>query len=92
MAKKVAQAQVAVLKTIKLTEKHTPTYLTAEEIKFPASQIMEGHMREDPQTTPQLAVPIAVPEECFWQDGWYKSNSFEHTVGGLALIPFLCLL
>ena len=55
------------------------------------ARLIEGFRREDPPSTPQLAVPISVPEEC--QQAAYQTNN-DHTraSGDLAIIAFYYLL
>ena len=52
---------------------------------------LEGYRRDDPPSTPQLAVPLAVPEECYIAA--YKTNNPQtQAVGDLALVAFFYLL
>ena len=52
---------------------------------------LEGYRREDPPSTPQLAVPVAVPEECF-KLAYTSNDPLNNAVGDLALIAFYYLL
>ena len=59
--------------------------------KTPVARLLEGFRREDPPATPQLALPIKVPEEC--QNAGLKSkHPFNIAVGDLAIIAFYYLL
>ena len=53
--------------------------------------LIEGYRREDPPSTPQLALPISVPEQCF-KTGQASKNTFLQAVGELSLIAFYYLL
>ena len=53
--------------------------------------MVEGFRRLDPPTTPQLAVPISLPNMCF-QYGINQNDPKQSTVGCLALIAFYYLL
>ena len=54
-------------------------------------RLVEGFRRQDPPSTPQLAVPITVPNQAFTQG--QKSNNAKHqAVGCLTLIAFYYLL
>ena len=55
------------------------------------ARLLEGYRREDPPSTPQLAVPVAVPEACF-KIAYQTNNPINHAVGDLALIAFYYLL
>ena len=52
---------------------------------------MEGYKRCDPPATPQLAVPIMVPEECQKQ-AYETKDPRQHAMGDLAIIAFYYLL
>ena len=55
------------------------------------ARLVEGFRRQDPPATPQLAIPVAVPEQCY--NRGYKSSSYkEQAIGDLALIAFYYLL
>ena len=52
---------------------------------------MEGYKRLDPPATPQLAIPIQIPEHC--QLMAYKTkNQVDRAIGDLAIIAFYYLL
>jgi hypothetical protein len=53
--------------------------------------MVEGYRRLDPPTTPQLAVPVAVPNACF-KAGLLSSDPATKAAGCLALIAFYFLL
>ena len=72
-AQSVSQALAAISKTIELVGKRSPIYQTEKTYKTPVTRLLEGYRREDPPSTPQLAVPVAVPEACFKMT--YKTNN-----------------
>ena len=90
-AQSVSQALAAISKTIELVGKRSPIYQTEKTYKTPVARLLEGYRREDPPSTPQLAVPVAVPEACF-KIAYQTNNPINHAVGDLALIAFYYLL
>ncbi len=55
------------------------------------ARALEGWRRSDPASTPQLAVPVAVPTLMFTK-AQQQHNPFHQAVGDLALIAFFYLL
>ncbi len=55
------------------------------------ARALEGWRRSDPASTPQLAVPVAVPTLMF-SKAQRQNNPFHHAVSDLALIAFYYLL
>ncbi len=55
------------------------------------ARALEGWRRSDPASTPQLAVPVAVPTIMFTK-AKQQNNPFHQAVGDLALIAFYYLL
>ena len=53
--------------------------------------MVEGYRRLDPPTTPQLAVPVTVPNECF-KESMLSSSAKTQAAGCLSLIAFYYLL
>ena len=53
--------------------------------------MVEGLRREDPPSTPQLAVPVSVPEQC-QKIAQHSSSNKAKAIGDLAIIAFYYLL
>ena len=90
-ASSVAQALAAISKTFELAGKQSPVYQTEKVYKAAVARQMEGYKRCDPPSTPQLAVPIMVPEECQRQ-AYTTKNPVLKAVGDLSIIAFYYLL
>ena len=87
----VTKALAAISKTIELAGESSPLYKSEKTYKTPVARLIEGYRREDPPSTPQLAIPICVPEEC--QDAGNRSkHPFKQAVGDLSIIAFYYLL
>ena len=87
----VTKALAAISKTIELAGEPSPLYKAEKTYKTPVARLIEGFRREDPPATPQLALPIKVPQEC--QNAGLKSHHpFKMAVGDLAIIAFYYLL
>ena len=87
----VAQALAAVTKTCELAGERSLVLQTEKTYKVPVGRLVEGLRREDPPSTPQLAVPVSVPEQCLTnaqQEGTNKAKA----IGDLAIIAFYYLL
>jgi hypothetical protein len=54
-------------------------------------RMVEGYRRLDPPTTPQLAVPVAIPNSCF-RSSRLSSDPLTRTAGCLIIIAFYFLL
>ena len=54
--------------------------------------MVEGYRRLDPPTTPQLAVPISIPNECFQLATTCHNDPKQEAAGCLSLIAFYYLL
>ena len=87
----VTKALAAISKTIKLAGEQSPIYKAEKTYRIPVAQLIEGYRREDPPATPQLALPIRVPEEC-QNAGERTNNTFKQAVGDLSVIAFYYLL
>ena len=87
----VSQALAAISKTIELAGKCSPIFKAEKTYKTPVARQLEGYKREDPPSTPQLAVPLEVPEECL-RLAYTTKNTAKQAVGDLAVIAFFYLL
>ena len=87
----VTQALAAISKTIELAGEQSPIYSSDKIYKLPVARLIEGFRREDPPSTPQLAVPVSVPEMC-QKIGYRTHNDFLRAVGDLSIIAFFYLL
>ena len=82
----------AITKTFELAGQLSPIYQpgTTKYVTNIQRQI-EGYRRDDPPVTPQLAVPVAVPNFVF-DKGAASGNPFEAALGNLSLIAFYFML
>ena len=87
----VTQALAAISTTIELAGESSPIYKTEKAYKLPVARLIEGYRREDPPSTPQLALPIAVPEQCL-KAGRQSNNPYLKAIGELSIIAFYYLL
>ena len=87
----VTKALAAISKTIELAGEQSPIYKSEKVYKLLVARLIEGFRREDPPSTPQLAVPVKVPEMCR-EIGYRSNNDFLRTIGDLSLIAFDYLL
>ena len=87
----VATAMSAITTSIKLAGKRCPFKETEDNYVLPIKRLVEGLKRDDPPAIPQLAVPIAVPEECC-KRGLASSSYCEQATGDLTIIAFYYLL
>ena len=87
----VTQALSAISKTCELAGESSPVLQTEKTYKVPVGRLVEGFRREDPPATPQLAVPVTVPEECYNRAAKLGTNK-ALAIGDLALIAFYYLL
>ena len=83
----VTQALSAITKTCELVGEPSPVLQTEKTYKVPVGWMVEGLRREDPPSTPQLAVPVEVPEQCITMAQLEGINKAK-TVGDLAIITF----
>ena len=87
----VTQALAAITKTCELAGEPSPVLQAEKTYRAPVARLVEGFRREDPPATPQLAIPVAVPIQCY--NAAYKTSSNKQkAVGDLALIAFYYLL
>ena len=87
----VTKALAAISKTIELAGEPSPLYKAEKTYKTPVARLIEGYRREDPPATPQLALPVKVPQEC-QNCGFRSQHPFKIAVGDLAIIAFYYLL
>ena len=87
----VTKALAAISTTIELAGESSPIYKTEKTYKLPVARLIEGYRREDPPSTPQLALPIAVPEQCL-KAGRQSKNPYLSAIGELSIIAFYYLL
>ena len=87
----VKDALAAISKTFQLVGQQSPIYETEGEYILPVKRCLEGFRREDPPTIPQLAVPVAVPEELA-KLSYCSTCPFQQAIGDLGLIGFYYLL
>jgi hypothetical protein len=74
-----------------LAGQQSPVYREEGKYKVSIERMVEGYRRLDPPTTPQLAVPISVPNEGFLT-GTKSNDPRLHAAGCLSLIAFYYLL
>ena len=87
----VTTALASISKTCELAGKQSPIYRAPDTYQLPIERLVEGMRREDPMPTPQLAVPISVPEKCH-EIGYLIGSEKAKAEGDLALIAFYYLL
>ena len=61
----VSKALAAISTTIEMGGQPLPIYKTEKAYKVPVARLIEGFKREDPPSTPQLAIPVKVPNQCY---------------------------
>ena len=87
----VKDTLAAISKTIELAGERSPVYKTDKNYKTPVARLIEGFKREDPPAVPQIAIPVAVVEQCLKRA--YKSTTpFQQAQGDLSVIAFFFLL
>ena len=59
----ISNALAAISKTIELAGEQSPVYQAHKVYTLPIQRCIEGFQREHPPAIPQLAVPVAVPNE-----------------------------
>ena len=84
-------AIAAINQTIQLVGQQTPLYKAEQKYQLTIERMVEGFRREDPPATPQLAVPITVPNACY-EAGLKSSKQELRTAGCLSLVAFYFLL
>jgi hypothetical protein len=87
----VTTALVAISKTIQLAGELSPIYWEKGKYKVSIARMVKGFRRLDPPTTPQLAVPVAVPNACFTA-GQLSDDPITKAADCLALIMLYFLL
>ena len=87
----VTQALSAISKTCELVGEPSPILQTEKTYKVPVAWLVEGFRREDPPSTPQLAIPVTVPEQCLIS-GYKSDSNKQKAIGDLAIISFYYLL
>ena len=87
----VANALASISKTIELAGEHSPVYTSPDTYILPVQRCLEGFRQEDPLAIPQLAVPVAVPNEAF-KIAYQTPNPYSQATGDLILIAFYYLL
>ena len=87
----VSEALAAISKTIELAGQPSPVYRFEETYILPVQRCIEGMRREDPPSTPQLALPVAVPIQSF-TTAQGSSDHRLHATADLSIIAFFYLL
>ena len=87
----VATEMSAITASIKLAGKRCPFKETKDNYVLPIKRLVEGLKGEDPPAIPQLAVLIAVPEECC-KRGLASSSFCEQATVDPTIIAFYYLL
>jgi hypothetical protein len=87
----VTDALASINQTIQLAGQQTPLYRAPQVYTLPLERMIEGFRREDPPSTPQLAVPITVANACF-ETALKSTDTKVQTTGQLVLIAFYYLL
>ena len=87
----VSDALSAISKTIELAGEQSPLYRADNRYTLTIERLVEGFRREDPRSTPQLAVPITVPNHAF-TTGMKSKCTKKQAEGCLSLIAFYYLL
>ena len=87
----MSKALAAISTTIEMGGQPSPIYKTEKNYKVPVAQLIEGFKREDPPSTPQLAVPVSVPNQCFTL-AYRTKNEYLRAQGDLAIIAYYYLL
>ena len=87
----VTSALAAISKTIKLAGQQSPIYRGDQKYTLAIERMVEGFRREDPPSTPQLAVPVTVPHNCY-SAGLLSQDPQILASGCLATIAFYFLL
>jgi hypothetical protein len=84
-------ALLSINQTIQLAGKQTPLYRAPQIYTLPLERLIEGFRRDDPPSTPQLAVPIMVANACFDAAEAFTDPKTQAT-GYLVFIAFYYLL
>jgi hypothetical protein len=87
----VTNALSAVSKTIELAGQPSPVYQAPKTYTLPVARLVEGFRRQDPPSVPQLAIPVAVPNEII-RNAYKTSNPKLQTTADLSLMAFYYLL
>jgi hypothetical protein len=87
----VTTALTSISKTSELAGQQSPIYRSPNTYQLPIERMVEGMRRDDPMPTPQLAVPVGVPEKCHEMGNLIGSEKAK-AEGDLALIAFYYLL
>jgi hypothetical protein len=74
-----------------LAGQQTPLYKAEQKYQLTIERMIEGWRRDDPPATPQLAVPISVPNACF-EAAFKTDNPGIQATGSLCIIAFFYLL
>ena len=87
----VTDALSAIAQTCRLAGKQSPTSETEGTYILPLKRMIEGFKRLDPPATPQMAVPVDVPEEAR-RLGLATGDKLQEAAGDLTIIAFYFLL
>ena len=87
----VKDALAAISKTIELAGEYSPIYKADKTYKVPVARLIEGYKREDPPSTPQIAIPVEVADEC-QNSGFNTKDSKLQALGALSTMAFFFLL
>jgi hypothetical protein len=81
----------AINQTIQLAGQQTPLYKAEQKYQLTIKSMIKGWQHDDPPATPQLAVPISVPNTCF--EATFKTDHLgTQATGSLCIIAFFYLL
>ena len=87
----ITDALSAISQTCRLAGKQSPTIEAEGSYILPLKRMLEGFKRLDPPSTPQMAVPVDVPEEAR-RLGLATGDSLQAAAGDLTVIAFYFLL
>ena len=86
----ISDALATVSKTIKLAGEPNPIYWYENKYQLSIEHMVEGFWRLDPNSIPQLAVPVAVAKRAY-SDGLVYKDPFTKHVGFLRVVAFYFL-
>ena len=87
----VKKALAAIAKTIELAGEPSPIHKAEKAYKVPVARLIEGYTRQDPPSTPQLALPVTVVNHMH-KLAYRSWNSIKRATSDLATIAFYYLL
>ena len=87
----VTDALAAISTTIELAGESSPIYKADKKYKVPVARMVEGFRREDPPSTPQIAIPVKVVIKCLLM-AYEQKCPLQQAIGDLSAIAFFYLL